>query len=398
MNDVKESVFGLVSKPDPNQLVAIRTREEVCDDPHLSDGAKVLFIRLLDLALNPHVNQGRKGQVIASQMKLACFLKCTERSIRRRITELVEKLLIWTTLIPRPNTKPILCYHITAFQPKEQTREEMPNDALWGNGRRRFDSGFERTGTEATGRQRRKGSALLDRFGNPVFSHLLENDTGRGREEPLRADKFVRSDRTQASSGSGQFCPLTADAVVLSQRSKLSAGSGQNCPQTTDVNVRLKETPVSVLVPTESKGTDAPPRIEGQGDGQYRAVEVPALVTPDDLIWKERLKKKFDDELRTLQADLKAKLKASKTENQRALVRWRVEAVEEILFGAPHPDEKSAAALLPAPTRLMPKRTGAKEMTPDELLDSARSAVELGARTLTDAQRQALRRVGELKK
>jgi hypothetical protein len=401
MSDAREKIFDLHKTPDPNQLVAIRTREEVCDDPDLSDGAKVLFVRLLDLALNPGLNQGRKGQVIASQMKLACFLKCTERSIRRRVGELIQKLFIWTSLIPRPNTKPILCYHITAFQPKAQAHEEIPNDGLWGNGRRRFDSGFGRTGVAATGQQRRKGSGIIDRFGNPVFSYLLENAAASGHREPLRADKFVRSDRTQTSSGRGQNCPQTEDGSVLSHRSKLTAATGQNCPQTEDVSVRLKESQNRVLVLPESRRDAAPPNVASKEPGEYKPVEVPALVTHENLNWKEGLKKKFDPEIREIQDKLKQRLKKALTENERALLRWKIEATEERLFGPSHPDEVAAAAALlerPARQRPVPKPP---EMTEADILGSARQIITDARKAnikplLTDKHRIALQRVGEL--
>lgn len=245
------------NKKAEDQLIAIRTREQVCDDPDVSDGSVRLFARVLDMALNPFLNNNRRGEIIVSQMKLGCLLNCDERTIRRRTDELIRGGYVWTTLVPRQNTKPILCYHITAFQAKRPVEQQITYDGLWGNGKRRFDSGFTKTGKQAsghqTGHQRPVCSALLDQFGKQISFNYLENTPASGQNCPLSPDKIDRSHRTKLSSGSGQICPVTEDTSVLSQRSKLSGGSGQNCPVTPDASVRLKESQQEVKPPLEKE-------------------------------------------------------------------------------------------------------------------------------------------------
>src|SRR5579885_1261769 len=97
-----KKAFSLAPASDPTQLTAIHVREQCCEDQNVSDGAFRMFARLLDLALNPFLNNGKRGQIIISQMKLGCLLHCDERSIRRRADELVRTNYIWTSLVARP--------------------------------------------------------------------------------------------------------------------------------------------------------------------------------------------------------------------------------------------------------------------------------------------------------
>jgi len=405
MNNANQSPFGLVAKEDPDRLKAIRLREEVCDDPDLSDGAVRLFVRLLDLSLNKELYHGHKGQVIASQLALASFIKCTERSIRRRVAQLVQKLLIWITVVPRPSTKPILCYHITAFQPKQQKREEVPGDGFWGNGRRRYDSGFLSkskehlpTGNDA-GRKRRKGFSILDQFGNPVSSDLLKNTPDRGLEEPVSSDKIDRSERTQASSVSGHNRPLREDSNVRSERSKATAHSGQKRPLTEAGSGRLKESQYRDSVSLERVRDSAPQNTRAVEEQKHKAVEVAAFVTQQDLVWKERLAKKFDPELLRIQEGLKKKLKKAQMEDQ-PILRWRIQAVEETFFG-PTPAGERAAALLERPTRSARSAHPATPKTsPAEfqrtLLTSARTLITAGPlEIVTEGMALALASAGD---
>jgi hypothetical protein len=245
MNDTVEHPqknFSIKPSENPDQLLAIRLREGACEDAKLSDGAYRMFSRLIDLALNPFHNNGHKGRVVISQADLGKLINCDERSIRRRGSELIDFNYLWTSLMPRRNTKPITIYHITAFFPQKKVAQDIPGEGLRVNGARRHDHGFERTGKEAGGRQRRMGGLILDQFGKQIFFDLPANAPESGQNWPRTADSSVLSERTVASSARGHFRPLTEDSSVLSERSKLSAHSGQNCPQSEDGSVRLHET------------------------------------------------------------------------------------------------------------------------------------------------------------
>lgn len=362
--------FRIDREPDPATLTAIRAREQVCDDPKISDGAARLFVRLLDLSLNPFLNNGRKGEIIVSQMKLGSFLNCDERSIRRRTDELLRGNYVWTTLVGRQNTKPIRCYHVTAFQPKRQAEQEMAGEGLWGNGKRRFDSGFARTGHEATGHQRRMGSLLVDRFGKQIFFNLPENTPARGQQEPLSPDTSVRCDRTLASSARGRKCPVTEDASVLSQRSILTGDSGQNCPVTKDAGVRHKESSVGDSAPRRSQGSSPPPK---------DALEE----------WIMGLKKRFPRELEAIKSKLLEQRRSAVGIPARLLINKKLKAVDEAILG-PSIEEEPAK---PKPVRALIKPEALNQA---ELLQSARDAMTLGLKYVTPEQKAALQSAGEL--
>lgn len=381
----QDGVFELKRKEDPTALTAIRTREEVCDDPELSDGSVRLFVRLLDMALNPALNNNRRGQVIVSQMKLASLLHCDERSIRRRTDELVRKNFLWTTLIPRPNTKPILCYHVTAFQEKKQVEQEIPGDGLWGNGHRRMDSGFARTGIEATGHKRRMGSLLLDAFGKPISSNFLENTPVTGQKRRLSADNFDRSERTLASSATGQNCPVTP--------ARVSAVTGQTCPLTPDNSDRSLRTPASDYKESQnrdlsgfkSKGAQLPPKI-----AQARASNEDLALAE----WRQSLNGRYPSQLEKLKARLIAQRDGSKAPNVRQFIGRKIKMLTELLDGpVPEPEQEPAA---PRPARKAPQ---IEELNGEALLESARIALSMGVKvsSLTVKQREALKAAGELK-
>ena len=115
-----------------NRVKAIELRESACDNEHLSAAACRLFVRVLDMALNPWLNNGRRGRVIVSQAYAAKLLHVDERSIRRYNDELESVGLIWTSLEARPGSKPITVYHVTAYDAKKQVRQVAPGEGMYG--------------------------------------------------------------------------------------------------------------------------------------------------------------------------------------------------------------------------------------------------------------------------
>lgn len=168
----KEKTFELVRSKDPTDHLIIRAREDAVTDPELTDGARNLFTFLLDLANNPYVNGGRKGQITISNTQLRARLKRSSRAIYGWTKELVEQRHIWVTKFPRPNMHPMNVFHITAQQPKREICLELPGDGLWGNGYRRPDQVMP---LGARGGTCTKRHYLLDAFGAPLYAQTLEN-------------------------------------------------------------------------------------------------------------------------------------------------------------------------------------------------------------------------------
>lgn len=267
MQNQTDKKFDIKPAEDQNALTAIFERERACEDAQLVDGAVRLFVRLLDMALNPMLNNGTKGKIIISQDDLGKMIHCDDRSIRRYSEQLKNGNYIWISKMPRRNTKMICVYHVTAFIPRRQVSQEMPGEGVRVNGARRYDTGFARTGAAATGQQRRVGGGLVDQYGRQVFFNLLEKSAVSGQERPLSPDNSVRSDRTAVSSATGQNCPVTADNGVLSHRSKLTAPTGQDCPVSEGNGVRAIESQIQSergKTKTKNMAKGSQPALEGE--------------------------------------------------------------------------------------------------------------------------------------
>lgn len=288
-------------------LRPIYAREEACDDPDLSSGAKVLMVRLIDLALNPDCYRpGSSGQVLIGQMKLATLLKRSERSIRAYTKELVAKRMIWTQLVPRTNTQPMYRYLLTRWIPEKQTLPDVRGEGMMGNCRRRHSLIASDLNRDQGGKFRRFSGLVVDQYGKPILANLLENRAASGRALPLGAAKVAaasgyglpmgaanhsRSEGICSAAPSGKILPLPAEEFCRSQ----PAGASD-----------LKESESELKSPKGSRsamgeGGSTPP--EGQGG----ANKGPAWEA-----WRKNLSRQFPRELRQTKADLQKKLAAIK--------------------------------------------------------------------------------------
>lgn len=229
-----DKIFKLERAENPDTLTAVHAREKCCEDKNLSNGAVRLFCRLLDFALNPYVNLGKKGQVIVSQLKLATLINCAPRSIRNRTEELLTFDYVWLSKIPRPNTYPILCYHITAFQARKDTRLEMSADGLWGNCARRFgpQDGGSAARKKANDQNLPVASFLVDRFGKPIsrISSVFPLPAATAapcQQQPVAADSSNGSP-LPAATAAGFSAGVAADS---SNHSPLSAATAAPSPR-----------------------------------------------------------------------------------------------------------------------------------------------------------------------
>jgi hypothetical protein len=354
-------------------LTAVLARERVCEDPDLGNGAIRLFVRVLDLSLNPDCYKpGPKGQVLISQLKLGTMLHHSERSIRSWTYELIAKRLVWILRVPRPNTKPIIRYHITEYIAPYQTLPDVRGEGMFGNCRRRHGVEVEAT-RDRKGKFRRMGGLILDRFGKPIYLNLPDNSAVSGHKSPLGAAEFT--------GASGRKLPVGAARNDRSPRQEPAARSGNNPPFPTAESSRSEAQPASDI--GESKYEQEPDLSKG---------EAPPMVRVD---WEKRLDGKYDRELRDLKKELTAQLMRVDPRNLAlsADLSDRIEAIDLRLFGGKVP--KPAGR----PARRMPDATEPekpKAMSEEELLESARAAIELGVKNVTKAQLDALSRAGEL--
>jgi hypothetical protein len=360
MSDNLDPKFEKSEKQKEETRKILQARHDCHHHRDLTKGARLFFDFLLDYALNPEFNFGRRGQIAMGQIKISEKLSCCTRSITTWKHELISACFVWVTKWPMPNVEPLDCYHITALQPKKDD-SPVTTDGIWGNGYRR--NGQMSAGKGGRG-HRKNLPVIVDRFGKPIsssdFSQVIErksifgkNFSSQPKEMPLPAEKSSAENGNDCSSEPQKVRQGTANNAVgsrnvsRSEPKETAADNGKN--QSLSIESEVRDSGVLSI------GGAPPQSAEASKTEEYKAEEVPALVTHEDLVWKERLGNKWDKELRRLQGELKEQLRRSKTEGQKALLLWRIQQVEIALFGAPHPDEKKASALLQRPARPAPQ-------------------------------------------
>jgi hypothetical protein len=368
-----ESPFGLVRKEDPQTKIILGARMDVLTDADLTDGAKNLFNLLLDLSLNPDVNQRRRGQILISTTQLCERLHRSKRSIWSWKKELTEKRFIWISKFLRPNMHAMHRFHIAALDPVQQGREEVPGDGLWGNGYRRPDQPTMPLGARAQSGKKRH--LLVDRLGNPLFSNSAINEPPTRKERHFSPANFAGGNGKKYTSHPQNLREHDAQNITSAPQNLRTAGvhfAGENGTKEHSFNKSL----VGDLVPF-SKGGDHPAPVEDR-EAAFK-------------LWEKRLDDMRNSDLRKLDEIVTREHQDARSADAKALARHKLVAIRLRLRGPSVPDEKPTKS---KPTRKAPAQE--KPMTEEVLLESARNAVALGATFLTEGQRQALKRVGEL--
>lgn len=390
-------IFTLGKAPDPDTLLAIHTREECCETVELDFGARLLFCRLLDLALNPTLNNRRKGQIVISQTQLMERLGASKETIGRWTSELVRARFIWVTRVPRPNTHPINCYHISVFQPPKATELEVAGDGLWGNGYRRPGTMTQNVARGPLGRflrlgvgqeNRPKGGAEEEE--TPV---LLEKTPAKGHKcdrsavthDPCEALKL---NLPSVTHDGGQPSPMT---LAKGHARRLGRVTGDGCEGSPvpllkesqkelehDLKSRRGEGAAAPLPPDEEKG--------GKKWGWGRAYD-------NFDRWKAEMEHTFPGKREKVQKELEGLLEQAKSPARRQEIKRRLAFLRDLRRGGLPPDELEQA---PKPA---PKPKLKVEISEEQLLQDAMGMIEAAQEAgikplLTPAHRAALKKAG----
>lgn len=160
-----------------------------------------------------------------------------------------------------------------------------------------------------------------------------------------------------------------------------SEGSERLAPS--EGSTQLRESPLGVRSSGAIKGADCPPQ-DGEGSEKTTKEELQLAS------WRESLSGSFPSHLVKTRDRLSRQRDNSTAPNVREFLGKKIKILNELLDGP-----------VPAPIQEQPKaiarKAPSKPMTEAELLESARSAIALGAKNLTKGQREALVRAGELK-
>lgn len=349
----------------------LKLRWTVITDTRLSRSARLFFVLLLDLALNPMVNIFR-GAIRISQTKIGEKLggrvPAAGRTVRKWTTELETAGYIWTIEHPMPNAWPLLQYHIADLVPRGMNIEPVTEDGLWGNGIRR----------EAP-----TSGKILPLRENGRFLKNTAPESFVDSQIPVAAAKNGLSHRQNFAAPTGQKGPLPPAEKDRSERQNIAADTGKKAPLATAKNGRAHRQPIA-------------DKIEGktpiEGDLRGRAEKETGLA-PQLEEWRKGLKGKYPRELDAIMAKLRKDRQKGEKLDQK-LVWAKMVAVSEALYGPGSMPEEDPGQVRnnPRPVRKAPEP---KQMTEAELLDSAREAIRLGSTFLTEGQREALKRAGE---
>src|SRR5262249_51373048 len=131
-----QKIFTLQRAEDETTIQIIGARRQALTDPHLKDGATVLFCLLLDMAVSRSTGYGF-GALLSSVTKLTEALNRCRRAIFAWKKQLLAKRYIWITKVPMPNFWPVDVYHIAALTEPGEMSQMPTKDGFWGNGARR---------------------------------------------------------------------------------------------------------------------------------------------------------------------------------------------------------------------------------------------------------------------
>ena len=344
----RQKNFDIVPAKDKDSHKIFKARLEAVTDHRLAFGARNFFTFLLDLALNPRVNNDRRGEITISTTQLCEWLDASPRAIYGWTKELVECRHIWVSKMPRPNMHPMNVFHITAMQPMREIKQDVANDGLWGNGYRRPGELMPLGARGAIGKKRHY---LLDRLGRPLYAETPEN-----------------------SPATRNICSS------LPQNLREAPAKKDTChPQNLRGAPAKKDTrpPQKQAVLIESQLEIETPVLRGE-----------AQRPPSRAVWERKLEKLYPDELKQLRADLLKQQKEVDPADKAfvADISLRIEAIDRQLYGAAVPKRKQ-----PRPVTAMP--LAQKDPTTEELVEGAKYLASVGKEhLLTPAQRALIER------
>ncbi len=129
----KKSFQVVAAEPD---YAPINARDRVIEDNTLDLGARLMFVRLLDLSTRSGDND-HYGCITISQNKLAHKFDVSLRTIWSWKQQLLARGVIWMSRQFMPNAWPMDTYHVAELDPPGKTEGRTTKEGMWGNGARR---------------------------------------------------------------------------------------------------------------------------------------------------------------------------------------------------------------------------------------------------------------------
>jgi hypothetical protein len=326
--DTRQKNSGIVPAKDSDTQKILKARLEAVTDAELTDGARNLFTFLLDLALNPRVNNDRRGEITISNTQLREWLDRSARAIYGWTKELVKQRHVWVSKLPRPNMHPMNVFHITALQPIREMRQDVASDGLWGNGYRRPDQVMP---LGARGGTCTKRHCLLDQFGRPANTKTLENSPPT-RKECTPPPQILREGPAQNDTCHPQILREAPAQNDTRPPQNLRGAPAKNVTSPTQKPAVLIESQIETETPVQKgEGGTTPP---DSMDEALKDAKWARWLTDVETMFpskRERLRDSLKEQLKALEADPKsADLSGAplKPSSERFLEKLRKEIVE----------------------------------------------------------------------
>jgi hypothetical protein len=343
--------------------ILARRRTLVIED--LKAGPKALYMMLLEFSYERGLQYFNEGSIMVSVRRAAQMMNSSTKSITNWTKKLVERNLIWVSGHRFSNMWQRNVYHITALRPKGTT-PDLPDSIVYSGGIR---SSKPLRGKFYHGEK--------NAVANDHFAVSAENTSDSATNGVPAVEKNGNGQSAKTTTGSGKKGLRRVVKKDYSQSSKTTTASGRKA------SLGAVEKNGS-----ESKKPAVISKALGQGSKDLKGGTPPESFAD----WRKRIKKWFPRELRECLADLvnqQKRLDPSMSAT-RASIQLRIDALQRELHG-------EAAPKSPRPVRAFkaePEKP--KAMSEEELLESARAAVALGVKSITEAQKAALRKVVEL--
>ena len=373
-----KKIFQLTPVEDDLTTIILRTRDKVIEETSLHPGARLMFCRILDLAVRSSVNV-RPGVVTISQQKLGEMLGVSSRTIFNYKLALMRAGLVWFTSKPMPNCWPIDTYHIEAIDPKRGNHRQLTTEeGMWGNGKRRQALAEPPLGCREPGQLVLKAPAL------------------RGNVLPGRPRRAKSSKTPAISTASGNTLPLSAEAGFCGEPKRASAGSGSQLPRGAETDFHGEPKPAStgsgnpLRRGAETGFSHKKAKVQGSRDFEGGTEHPPPPKAADKTInedaelenWRQSLVGMFPSRVEKLRDKLVAQRNGATAQNVRAFIGRKIRMLNELLEGPMPPAPEDAPPPAPKPSW---------NPTPEEILEGARYALSIGKpELLTKAQKAAL--------
>lgn len=370
-----EKAFRIVRNDQPD-YGPIEARDQVIEDNDLDLGARLMFVRIMDLSTRQGANDSY-GVVTISQQKLSEKFGVSLRTIWNWKRQLLLKGVIWMSRKFMPNAWPMDTYHITKLDPPGRTEDKTTAEGMWGNGGRRQGPDQPGRGAREPGQRIIPGTGVRsNRFHSATgfqtstkSSFLPTNASGNGNGLPVPVATNCHGEQQPIAAGSSNPLPLGAETGCEPERQPIATGSRNGLP-----------------LPAEMDCEHISPKSPVKSD--FKVGE--DLPTPEKQFqdWLKTLPGMFPSKLRRLESELIAKEKKATSREARQEWGRRIAAVRVQLHGGPVQDKARASTksvrVEPKPTMTFEQQQAAWKKAKAALLPPSlkqKAAAKAAART-----------------